>query len=368
MANKISSRTIPSLDGLRAVAVLMVIAGHLRSSVLDRIPFNASFRRGGVGVGIFFVISGFLITHLLIEEQNKTGQLDLKRFYLRRSFRIFPPFYVFLGFVAVLSAFKVFHVGLLPLLAAATYTWNYVPTPETWPLGHCWSLALEEQFYLLWPACMAWCSRRTALAVSFAIILISPVSRVVTYLAWPSMRSHIGMMLHTHVDGIMMGCFLSLALDGKVWHRALSLTRHALTPVLSLLFLFGVDSYAENRWHGGYMVTVGFSLENVAIAALLLFVVFRHKSLLGRLLNLPALKHIGVISYSLYLWQQLFTGPFTHPLGLSLLGTAVCAELSYLLVERPSLRVRDSVISFLLGRGEASRKGAPFEEVSTAGT
>jgi peptidoglycan/LPS O-acetylase OafA/YrhL len=96
-----------------------------------------------------------------------------------------------------------------------------------------------------------------------------------------------------------------------------------------------------------YYMTAGISLENVAIASILLYVVFRHESWAGRFLNLTPLRHVGMISYSLYLWQQLFTGPFTRWFPLNVLCIFACAELSYFLIERPSFVVRDRVQQWL---------------------
>lgn len=340
---EVNSRSIPSLDGLRALSVFVVIVGHTRSALLDRIPFNASFRNGSQGVAVFFGISGFLITHLLLKELRREGRIDIKRFYLRRTFRIFPPFYVFLLVIAILSLLHKVQVSATGMLAASTYTWNYIPLPECWILGHCWSLTLEEQFYLLWPACMAFFSRRTNLSISVGVILLSPLSRVITYYAWPQMRGHIGMMLHTHLDTIMTGCLLSLVIDMNIWPRFRKLALHQAAPVAAIIFLLAVDTRAEQHWAGGYRLTMGYSLENLAIAVLLLYVVFRHESPLGKLLNLKFLRHMGTISYSLYLWQQLFTGPYTRSFPLNILWIVACAEISFFLVERPSFRIRDLI-------------------------
>ncbi|HEY0786521.1 MAG TPA: acyltransferase [Acidobacteriaceae bacterium] len=344
------SRSIPSLDGLRAFSVLIVILGHTESKFLDRIPFNEIFRQGAQGVAVFFVISGFLITHLLLKELKRDDQINLKRFYLRRTFRIFPPFYAYLLVVAVLGLLHLVQVDAPGLLAAASYTWNYVPRPSIWVIGHCWSLALEEQFYLLWPACMAFFSRRVNFWIAVSVLLLSPLSRVATYFAWPVMRFHMAMMLHTHLDTIMMGSLLALMIDMKIGQRVINLALHPVSPVLALLFLILVDGPAGLRWGGMYLMTVGYSLESVAIATLLLFGVFRHQSALGRLLNLAPVRHLGIISYSLYLWQQLFTGPLTHLFPLNFLFILGAAELSYLLVERPSARLRDRVQTMLSQR------------------
>jgi peptidoglycan/LPS O-acetylase OafA/YrhL len=262
---------------------------------------------------------------------------------MRRTFRIFPPFYVFLLVIGILSLLHQVQVSASDMIAAATYTWNYVPLPECWILGHCWSLTLEEQFYLLWPACMAYFSRRTNLSIAAGVILLSPFSRVVTYYAWPQMRGHLDMMLHTHLDTIMTGCLLALIIELNVWPRFRRLALHPAAPIAAIVFLLAIDTPAERHWAGAYTLTVGYTLENFAIAVLLLYAIFRHQSPLGKILNLKPLRHLGKISYSLYLWQQLFTGPHTGFFPLNIFWIVACAEISFFLVEKPSFRLRDLV-------------------------
>ncbi len=355
-----SHRSVPSLDGLRAFAVLAVILDHSHTPLLRHVPF---LRSGGQGVAVFFVLSGFLITHLLLKELNRTSTVNLKKFYFRRTFRIFPPFYVFLAAVAVLMVVAHLPVTWGHLAAAATYSWNYVPLPENWPLGHCWSLSLEEQFYLLWPASMVYFSKRTNLRIALAVILLSPISRVVTYYAWPSMRYHIDMMLHTHLDTLMMGCLLALALDLHVGERLIDVATRWWAPTLALLFLWFVDTPAIEHWRGVYRMTLGFSLENVAIMVIVVYSVFRYDSPLGRLLNVGAVRHIGMISYSIYLWQQLFTLKNTWHFPANILVILALAELSYWLVERPSFALRDRLGARLFPR---SFREAPVEQALVA--
>ncbi len=341
-----NSRSIPSLDGLRALSVFMVILGHTNSTFLNALPFNRSFRNGGQGVTVFFMISGFLITHLLLKELNRDKRISIKKFYFRRTMRIFPPFYAFLITIAILGlGFHIVPVTALSLVVAASYTWNYfwafVKGPEIWILGHCWSLAVEEQFYLIWPFCMAYFSKRTNLRIAVCAILLSPLSRVATYFAFASARAQVPIMFHTRLDTLMFGCLLSLMLDMGIGTRFVRWALHPVVPIISFLFLFFVDSPAEGRWHATYAMTIGIVLTNIAIAGLLLNVVFRHQSPLGRLLNFSVVRHFGMISYSLYLWQQLFTGPYTHQFPVNILAIVACAELSFWLVEKPSFRVRD---------------------------
>lgn len=356
-------RSIPSLDGLRAISVLLVILGHSESAWLSRIPGNWIFRDGELGVSVFFVISGFLITHLLLKELTREQTIALGRFYLRRSFRIFPPFYVFLLVVAVLGP-MLHRVDATPrgLLVAATYTWNYfwafVRAPEMWSLGHTWSLSLEEQFYLFWPLCMKSFSKKTNLRIAAAAVLLAPLSRVITYFAWPQARGQVSIMLHTRVDTIMMGCLLALAIHLKVGERWMARARHTAAVVVAIVFLLVVNPLGEMRWRGLYSMTIGLTLMAVAIAVLLLYAVFRHESMLGQFLNWRVLRHIGVISYSLYLWQQIFSGPYTGRFPLNLVWIIACAELSFWLVEKPSFRLRDAVERRLFPARAAVRKAA----------
>ena len=345
------SRAIPSLDGLRAFSVFAVILGHSDVPYLRYVPF---LRNGGEGVAVFFVLSGFLITHLLLKELNRFGDIDLKQFYFRRTFRIFPPFYVFLAAVAILAGFHRVAASPAALLAAATYTWNYVPIPTNWILGHCWSLSLEEQFYLLWPASMAFFSKRTNLRLCAAVILLSPASRVVTYFAWPAMRTHLDMMLHTHLDTIMTGCLLSLVLDRKLVPGLIRRAMDWRAPAAALLFLMAIETPVTLRASSAYRLIAGYSLENLAIAVIVVYSVFQYSSPLGRLLNLRPVRHLGMISYSLYLWQQFYTGPYTRWFPLNVLLIVATAELSYWLVEKPSFLLRDVLGRRLFGARRAA--------------
>jgi peptidoglycan/LPS O-acetylase OafA/YrhL len=339
-----NDRSIPSLDGLRALSVLAVVLGHTQSAFLDRIPFNRSFRNGSQGVAVFFTISGLLITHLLLKEIRRTGGTSLKRFYLRRTFRIFPPFYVFLLVIAVLGLFHKVDVNGRELIAAATYTWNYTYVLNAGRiLGHCWSLSLEEQFYLLWPLCMAFFSKRTNLWIAGGVILLSPLSRIITYIVWPQMRGQIFMMLHTHLDAIMTGCLLALTIDLELWSEFRKRLLHPVIPFAAIVFLLVVDKPAELHWGGKYMLPAGYLLEDIAIALIVLYVIFRHESIPGKILNLKFMRHVGTISYGIYLWQQLFTGPDASVFPVNIIWIIVCAELSFFLIEKPSYRVRDFV-------------------------
>lgn len=304
---------------------------------------------GALGVTCFFVISGFLITGLLIKDIETIGQVDLRRFYIRRAFRIFPAFYLYLAVVALLRIFAHFDIAsdptnLTSFLAAATYTWNYIPNPHGLLLGHTWSLSLEEQFYLLWPLCLYFFSLKTCLKIAVSAIVLSPAVRAFVWWAFPVMRPNIYMMLPTHLDPIMVGCAITLA-------RHLGLGRSLMQSLARPLWLLPValylaaDPFLTDRWRGAFSDPVGMTLDSLAFGIILLHVITLPTLPLGRFLNLPAVSHLGRISYSLYLWQQLFTNEKTHSFPLNVLWIFLCAEASYWLIEKPFLRLRDVTAS-----------------------
>ena len=336
------ARSIPSLDGLRALAVLSVILYHCES--LDHIAWLLPFRNGGLGVTCFFVISGLLITKLLLAELQKYGRIDLLRFYLRRAFRIFPPFYLYLLTVLVLGLLHKTSFNIRSFLYAALYLRNYAPHPDVLLLSHTWSLALEEQFYLLWPACLFFFSPRTCLRLAAAAILASPLLRVLTYALVPSMRDHINFMLHTRLDAIMVGAFLALAQHLGAFEKPLAALAKPIWLLPAALY-FLVQPALTNRFAGAFSLPLGFSLDALACGVVILSATTLPNSALGRALNLRWLRHLGIISYSLYLWQQLFTGPHSLRFPLNLFPILLAAQASYWLIERPSLTLRNRLLS-----------------------
>jgi peptidoglycan/LPS O-acetylase OafA/YrhL len=166
---------------MRAVSIALVLLSHASATRgapawLGRaLPAVGA---GNLGVRVFFVISGLLITRLLLREQRRTGGVALGAFYLRRTFRIFPAYYVFLGALVAAAALGWrAPVPELALLHAATYTTNY-SLIETWVVGHTWSLSVEEQFYLLWPPLLAWAGGRAAFLVARGFVLLAPAIRL----------------------------------------------------------------------------------------------------------------------------------------------------------------------------------------------
>jgi peptidoglycan/LPS O-acetylase OafA/YrhL len=344
-----SSGRLPSLDGLRAVSICMVVIGHCSKTITGlsdgAYMFLGFVGAGRLGVSIFFVISGFLITTLLVREQLSTHTIRLKDFYIRRAFRIFPGFYAYWLVAFVLALLGYIHLSRSDLISAAIYIWNYVPrNVDTWFLGHTWSLSVEEQFYLLWPLILNFYGPKRGKWAALAVVVTAPFIRLGSYFLLPPTRPRIGMMLHTRADSLMIGALLALMCFNEDHLRILKrLARSWLIPVISLCFLV-TDTLLTIHFKGGYLLFIGYSLQNLMIVLLVAHVVFYDKTILGRMLNHPVLVHVGLISYSLYIWQQLFLTTNNTSFSGLFPWNIVCAfgaaELSYYLLEKPFLRWR----------------------------
>ncbi len=355
-------RHIPSLDGLRALSVMLVITLHtlLRDTLYKDIPFGYRLLgNGSLGVFIFFVISGYLITTLLLREREHTGTISLKSFYIRRAFRILPPLYLYIFVLALLGA-----TGHLPgmnaheLVSALTLTRNYNNHVGLWAMEHLWSLCIEEQFYLLWPTILVLCvwhrtgseGRRNATRIALAILIAEPFIRVVCYRYLPSFHN-MG-MFHMQADGLMFGAFGALQQGHPSFERLYTCaTRWPwLLPLLIFVVLNVLTVCFQNYWD----LPVGITINGFLILMWLLWLVRNPVSPSGRIFNQPVIAWVGRLSYSLYIWQTLFL----HYLSIQIFGrngwwnafpaSWLCifaaAVFSYYCVERPSLRLRDVVL------------------------
>lgn len=347
--NMRSDGRLPSLDGLRAVSICMVVIGHCSGTVtaLNHSPsvVLGFLGLGRLGVSTFFVISGFLITTLLIREHHATHSINLKNFYIRRAFRIFPGFYAYWLVALVLTLLGYTQLSHSDLISAAVYVWNYVPRHVcTWCLGHTWSLSVEEQFYLLWPLILKLSGPNRGKWTALAVVIVAPFIRVASYFLLPSARSLIGIMLHTRADSLMIGALLALVgLNEDHLNILKRLARSRMIPIASLFFV-AIDTALTLRFKGTYIFSVEYSLQNLMIVLLIAHVVFYDKTLLGRMLSNRVVVHVGVISYSLYLWQQLFlttsNTTFTGMFPWNIACAFLAAELSYYFLEKPFLRWR----------------------------
>jgi len=344
-----SSGRLPSLDGLRAISILLVIMGHSSVTVRGFSPGAAAILgymgAGRLGVSTFFVISGFLITTLLAYEQRASETINLKNFYIRRAFRIFPAFYFYWLVALGLTFLGFIHLPRIELISSATYVWNYVPRKiDNWFLGHTWSLSVEEQFYLLWPLILKLSGPKRGKWIALSVIIVAPFLRVASYFLFPPVRPLIGMMLPTRADSLMIGALLALLVQDKDQMELVArVVRSWWIPAATVCFA-AIDTVLCGRFRGAYLLPIGFTVQNLVLVLLVAHLVFYDKTRLGRILNNPVMVHVGTISYSLYLWQQMFLTPknstFTGVFPLNILCAFVAAELSYKLIEKPFLSWR----------------------------
>ena len=336
------SNRIPSLDGLRAISIALVCAHHVAGTQHSPIPvaFANRLALGELGVRVFFVISGFLITGLLLKELDKERRIRLGRFYFRRTLRIFPPYYAFVLVLIVLQAMGLIELLKGDVLHALTYTSNYLPV-RSWNTAHTWSLAVEEQFYLLWPAVLLLAGRRRGLMIAASLIFICPVIRLALAQLLPEAEAGIGFRFETMADALAVGCLLAGMRD---WLKRQPLYNRLLSSKLFIVVPLMVVAANLMHDHWRLFILFGFTVMNVGIALTIDWCVTNHTSRVGRLLNAGPMVYVGVISYSLYLWQQIFlnrtaaapVNMFPVNIGLAIL----LALASFYLIERPSLALR----------------------------
>jgi peptidoglycan/LPS O-acetylase OafA/YrhL len=333
------ARRIPSLDGLRAVSITLVLVSHLIGTRGVPHFFNVPEDLGNLGVRTFFVISGFLITGLLLDEKATTGMISLKKFYLRRIFRIFPASYAYIGVMGLLSVFGVIALKHNDLLCAVTYTVNnhYV---HSWWIGHLWSLSVEEQFYLLWPATMVFLGTRRAYWAACGAFLAAPLFRILILIFLPAHRPGVGAVFPTVADAMAIGCILACVRDrlgeDPRYVNFLRSRWFVLVPIGVFVLNYPLSTKVS--------ALVGVSLLNVAIALCLDWCVRTPESLVGRILNTRGFAWIGALSYSLYLWQQPFinrnSDHWVNSAPINLVFAFCAAVVSYYLIEKPFLKLK----------------------------
>jgi peptidoglycan/LPS O-acetylase OafA/YrhL len=336
-------RRIPSLDGLRALSIVLVLVSHLlgtRGFPVGPRAMGAIGDFGYLGVRVFFVISGFLITSLLLAEHARTGSVSLKDFYARRAWRIFPAFYTFVAamVLAWVMGSIALHVG--DIVAAVTYTMNY-HYDRSWELGHIWSLSIEEQFYLIWPALFLLGGPRRVVPISLAMVLIAPCLRAAAFFVVESPDDVTMEAYPCVMDSIAMGCLmagLKPRLDASP--RYLNALR---SPVFILVPVAVALANIPTWW--GVEYTTNVSIQNIGVALCVDRCVRTSDDWIGKVLNWSPLVWLGGLSYSLYLWQEPFLNHYaqsdvnTFPLNVILAFT--CALASFYLVETPFLQWRD---------------------------
>ncbi len=352
-----SDPRIRVLDGWRGVSILLVIVGHLvNDRFWDDSPVNLLYRFTDVlsvmGVEIFFVISGFIITSLALREEETFGQFSPAAFYIRRVLRIIPPYVLYLLCILFLSVAG--KIGQLPsqTLLGAVFACNLPQADCGWFVGHSWSLAYEEQYYVLFPLLFLWLGSgfKRMLGWLLIVLLGLPVLRLALNLGpvWFAI-CHASFFMSFICIGALMAAY-----SGRL--KQMSENRHAAHAIvmaaICLAGLLSLDVFSHARpdlLHVAKLRTLLVpTLEPLCIAWLIGSSVYI-KNWATRLLGSVPLQFLGMISYSLYLWQQLFTSNPSGYHGAPWLKFAplmlVVAVLSYYLVERPCIRLGKRIIA-----------------------
>jgi len=349
---------LPSLDGWRAVSIAGVLLEH--STITTGFPIVLKpaifiwLQPGNLGVRFFFVISGFLITYLLLQEQAKHGFISLNNFYFRRALRILPVYFLYLG---VLGFFTKYSQNATAWLANLTFTTNFLTIPH--PTDHLWSLGVEEQFYLLWPWLLVMVSngqndRSKLLKMLFVPLMVAPVVRMLDCKQWYPEALHFlfqGGSFFARFDSLSYGCLTAVLFIN--WRDPVEtfFRRHSSQIAWAGVALILAPVGLRLLHLPGSLEALGFeSMQAIGFSLLLLQSMLYPKRGFYRFLNWKWVSHIGILSYSIYIWQQMFCGTSESVFGVKeawwvsfpvwILVALMAAHASYYLLEKPLLALR----------------------------
>jgi peptidoglycan/LPS O-acetylase OafA/YrhL len=331
----------PALDGMRALAIGVVMAGH---------AIGPNFSGGGLGVDVFFALSGFLISTLVLEElrDSRTDDFGFVRFYARRALRLLPALYTMLAAVTLyyFVASPADRVGLLGTIAASSFYVNDLSFAWGVPaslISHTWSLAVEEQFYLVWPAIVVTFVRRSALRVLFGMLAVFVVLALLGRL---DTRLDPFSILGERPDAIVVGCLLALArwLQPGRFRAVFSRVGVGVAGLVGVLVIMVGDAH----WLPESMLTSGAIILVAVSTSVLIGHLVSSTSVIGRAFSLKPFTQIGRISYGLYIWHYpifLLVERHTSLTGLAAALVEVplafgAALASWFLVERRALRLK----------------------------
>jgi peptidoglycan/LPS O-acetylase OafA/YrhL len=356
---------IPTLDGWRAIAICGVILFHASTVTIAGHSLRPLQDLGEYGVQLFFAISGLLICGRLLDEEDRHGRISLRDFYVRRIFRIQPAAITFLLVAAYLAAFKSIPMplgawvsslfGFRNLYAARTGL-----SPTTLYTNHFWSLGVEEQFYLFLPVPLVLVRKRRLAALG---------SITIAAMAWTSIAHRFNLVSEAssgrtdlQIAGLIFPAALALLLRSEGFREWLGRWVVPLAWIGVAAFFLSLD-----LMHHHFLALI----VDIGFPTIILATVLRPRSIFSRLLEWAPFVYVGKISYSVYLWQQLFfvnlaaVHPASGILGklqefpMNIIAIAVCANASYFLIERPMTRFGRSFLRVdrpqAIGRTEAAR-------------
>ena len=338
---------VPSLDGLRAVSILLVMLSHY---------FDSRLFPGGLGVLIFFVVSGFLITRLLLAEAKRNGRISLSGFYLRRFFRLYPVVTAYAACVVLFFVVSGRRIDWYEPLSALFYFANYLYAASSMaghagatpmPFAIFWSLSVEEHFYLFFPLLFILLRGRFLIAWMVAICMGCLAARILLAHAHPEwLSTHVFYYTDIRLDSIAFGVLLAAICEERGAASIVGfLERPAVLTIALATILLCLA--IRNDW---FRETLRYTMLGASIAAILAAIVFSPRyRFVQTMLNLPLIRWIGALSYSLYVWHTFVPDllhaavPSLHrPLAppAELAAALAIAALSWYGLEKPAAALR----------------------------
>ncbi len=343
-----STGYLPTLDGWRAVAVFSVMAYHDKLHRIGELSDSWLQSQGSLGVDLFFAISGILICSRLLDDEEKTGRISLRGFYIRRTFRIVPPMLGYLVAVAVLGIYQTIPVDSGAWIASLLFVVNYFvaithATYGTRYVFHFWSLAVEEHFYLLLPSMLKFRPQKRLKLLGFmttGFLAWSLASTVFT--RNDPFRDYADHRTDMRIFELFLPALMAILIRYTVWKNVIVRFCHPWAALLFVCVAGCVGSIYSHTFAYRLVVPIGFPF-------LILSTTFHPESWVGKFLEWPLLRALGRISFSIYLWQQLFfigdAQPANGLLGFlqtgpwNLMATLGVATVSYFALEKPMMRL-----------------------------
>jgi peptidoglycan/LPS O-acetylase OafA/YrhL len=337
---------IKGFDTLRAFSIVLVLLSH--AGLHKYLPENDFFQirvwgliSGTTGVYVFFALSGFLITRLLLKEKQNSGKIAFLKFYMRRFIRLLPPLLLFYSIIAVLMYFDQLKVDGIGFLYSFFYLYNFVPMNHYWPeLVHTWTLALEEQYYLIWPFIISsFSNKKTIRIISVILILCGMATFLWSKFEFTSNFKSERWFLPA-VAPILIGSLFAVIISKTDKYQLKYHLNYKLLLIAILLFLFPIYSPK-------FMFKLSYLFQSVGISMLLTWILYNQETKLTNLLNNKGLSYIGKISYGIYVYQGLFlrSGPggelWIQQMPQNIILTLAVAILSFEFLEKPVLKLKN---------------------------
>jgi len=301
---------LPSIDGLRGVAIIFVLLSHFFFEEKETNLFLQIFS-GSFGVHIFFVISGFLITTLLLKEKTKFGKVSLYHFYVRRFLRIFPVAYLYLFILFLIDFASGLNVPLNGFISSLLYIRNTSILPSSdWLTGHYWSLSVEEQFYLVFPFIFS----RNIKLFFYSLVFFLLIIPMITYANFHEMLQTRTLQLIYELTSKLTGILVGAISATLFFYKKIKINIGFSYRGIVSLILITSAAFLESNLTSFIPSALLPLLSSVLISVLLLSNLDHQNTFFFKFLNNKLIIQIGVLSYSLYIWQQIFTQnvPWKH--------------------------------------------------------